>query len=314
MYPVYLFVGFMTLVTQGSSSGIVTLAVMLPVFYLLSVRDAERMESFWMLTVILGAACLAVRCVRLLFPESITYHEATTDLLTTGTVPWILCVVGLAGYCAVRYLMKKGRYPERFFLWCGRAGCIAAGVCAAGFLLLLVCNTLYPGSIGPLSEYEIFSFGPTWGSNRGATWMAGIQCFLKQDPAGMLLGVGPDCMAMYIHGGYDAALLQMVQDTFSVSLVLTNAHNEWLTMLVNCGILGAAAYIGIIISAIRRFWRGRKQHGLLSACALAILAYTVNNQFSFQQSMSTTTLFLMLGMGEALWRQHRRTDKKTRDV
>lgn len=40
-----------------------------------------------------------------------------------------------------------------------------------------------------------------------------------------------------------------------------------------------------------------------AVCGFCILAYTVNNMVSFEQAMSTPTMFLILGMGEAWLRR-----------
>jgi hypothetical protein len=41
---------------------------------------------------------------------------------------------------------------------------------------------------------------------------------------------------------------------------------------------------------------------MAGACGFAILAYTVNNLFSFQQAFSAVTVFIVLGMGETFVR------------
>lgn len=132
--------------------------------------------------------------------------------------------------------------------------------------------------------------------------MAGMQTFLDQNILGKLFGVGPDCMAMHIYNRGSEELKAMLTELFG-SAVLTNAHCEWLTMLVNTGIVGAAGYIGMIVSAIVRFIKERDGDAVVFACGLGLLAFTVNNIFSFQQAMNTTTMFLVLGVGEALHRQ-----------
>jgi Na+-driven multidrug efflux pump len=42
---------------------------------------------------------------------------------------------------------------------------------------------------------------------------------------------------------------------------------------------------------------------LAGACGFAVLAYIVNNIFSFQQALSAVTVFMVLGMGEAFVRK-----------
>lgn len=81
---------------------------------------------------------------------------------------------------------------------------------------------------------------------------------------------------------------------------LTNAHNEWLTILVDIGVLGLVSYAGMMISVIRNFLHAGKKSMLVGACGFCVLAYTVNNMFSFQQVMNISTVFVIMGIGENL--------------
>ena len=294
-------VGFGTLVTQGSSSGIVALLILLGVFYLFSMKDGEKLQRFWAGCSLLAAVCCITLVIRLIRPEAITYAETTTDLLTLTPLPVLM--LGVSLLC--RYLVKRScrSHCFRAGVWTalGITAWAAAGAAAAGYVILLVLNTRYPGCIGSLSQLGAFTFDSSWGSNRGITWTAGLTCFLDQDLLGKLLGVGPDAMGIYIHSGANPALKQLVEEYFG-SLMLTNAHNEWLTVLINEGLLGAAGYIALMVTAICRYLKAGKADPLAGAAGMGILAYTVNNVFSFQQVMSTSAVFLMLGIGEACLR------------
>lgn len=166
---------------------------------------------------------------------------------------------------------------------------------------LIAANTLRPGILGGLSSYPLFTFSEDWGSLRGATWKAGFMCFAEQDVLHKIVGAGPDSMweAISRHGSME--LRNMVQDKFN-NLHLTNAHNEWLTVLVNTGILGVIGYVGMMAGGIRSFLGERKKNAYVCACGFCLLAYTVNNFFSFQQAMSTPTIFALFGMGRAFQR------------
>ena len=91
----------------------------------------------------------------------------------------------------------------------------------------------------------------------------------------------------------------MVHDRFGGNR-LTNAHNEWLTVLVDIGVLGLVSYAGMMITAIRDFLRAGENKMLVGACGICVLAYTVNNMFSFQQVMNISTVFVIMGIGENL--------------
>ena len=60
----YVTIGFASLVTQGSSSGVVTLAVMLFVLFGMSVKDGRKMECFWQEMTLLSVACLITYILR----------------------------------------------------------------------------------------------------------------------------------------------------------------------------------------------------------------------------------------------------------
>lgn len=167
-------------------------------------------------------------------------------------------------------------------------------------MLLVLFNTVSGGELLEMtlvSKNEIFLFSPEWGSKRGATWTAGIRCFWEQNLLHKLVGVGPDCMAAFLHQNGSEELVSMVKQTFGTAR-LTNAHNEWLTILVDMGLLGFVGFVGMMTSAIKRYINDGKQHMVIGACGFGLLAYTINNMFSFQQSMSTPTIFVILAVGE----------------
>ena len=54
--------------------------------------------------------------------------------------------------------------------------------------------------------------------------------------------------------------------------------------------------------AVFRYLKAGRKDVLAGAAGMGILAYTLNNIFSFQQIMSTSVVFLLLGIGEACLR------------
>ena len=114
-----------------------------------------------------------------------------------------------------------------------------------------------------------------------------------------LFGVGPDCFNSYVmaYHGEEASL-------FWGEKMLTNAHNEWFTILINGGIFGAAAYAGIYVTAVVRFLRGRgKDLCLLTGIGAAVVSYMCYNFFCYQQVLCTPFIFILLGIGEYILRQ-----------
>ena len=57
-----------------------------------------------------------------------------------------------------------------------------------------------------------------------------------------------------------------------------------------------------MVTAIVRYLKAGREDALTGAAGMGILAYTLNNIFSFQQVMSTSAVFLLMGIGEACLR------------
>ena len=90
--------GFASLVTQGSSSGVVTLAVMLFVLFGMSVKDGRKMECFWQEMTLLSVACLItyiLRSCNVLSQE--LPMEKVTDILTFSAMSVIMTIVSVVG-------------------------------------------------------------------------------------------------------------------------------------------------------------------------------------------------------------------------
>ncbi len=296
----YVGIGFATLVTHGSSSGVLTMGVMFLVFFRLSASDGRRMELFWLEMVIFSLVCLGIFLLRTAEVLEITYVETTTELLTNTMLPVIMTIVSVMIYVWVKISNQKQCYPQKLFRWVTTFICGGVLILLGGFVVLMVVNTLGGGMITKMigmSQPNFLTFSPTWGSNRGATWMAGVLCFVEQDWLHKLFGSGPDCMVEFLYRQGSAELLSMVRECFG-NLRLTNAHNEWLTTLVNMGLMGFVSYVGMMVTAIRRMIGSSNHNMIAGAMGFCLLAYTINNMFSFQQSIGLSTMFILLAVGE----------------
>lgn len=305
----YVTVGFGALISQGSDSGIWTLGAVMIVMFWLSARDNGRMLMFWLIMTLLGCACVITYIVRSKMPpDRFLYNTGFAEFLISGRMPFIMTFVSLLALTGVAAVRKKEWYSEKAATILTGAVIVVMAVGISVFAALIAINTRRPGSIGPLSEYPIFTFSPAWGSKRGATWSAGWRCFLEQNTPHKLVGVGPDSMSAYLYRGGSAELVEMVKNIFGGS-TLTNAHNEWITVLVNTGILGFIAFGGMISTAIYRYLRKVGKNGIVCACGMCLLAYTANNIFSFQQAMNAATIFAVFGIGGAFLRIENTSDK-----
>lgn len=311
-------IGFATDVSQGSDSGLLVLAAITLILGCFAGKEKEGLRHFIELLLLFCVSLTGLFALQHLFPERNKYQTAGY-LFLTGK-PWGL-IFGVLLLCLYFFLFirKKncadGRTKtvknncdnkltgtaDRGIVWTYRAWQILTGLSAAALVLyigLLIFNTTHPGVIPALDGNALFTFNTSWGSSRGATWSIGIHTFLAQNFGHRLFGVGPDSMAAYLYQSDNSTLLAEVRATFGDKR-LTNAHGEWITVLVNTGLMGLLSFAAMIISAVGTLF-SRKQKTLAKACGLAVLCYTLHNIFSFEQMMNISQMYLVMGIGMAV--------------
>lgn len=294
----YVLAGFGTLATQGSDSGIVALVTVLLAMFCMSAPDAGMMLALSRIMLLLCGACAATLAIWKAVPERMNYRSGGMDILLSVRVLVPMTIVSFFFCLWVYRKRKKGTYSEKKmrYLAFGTAAAAVAGVVL--LISMAAVNTVRPGSLGPLSSSPLFTLSEAWGSNRGATWKAGWMTFTEQDILHKLTGVGPDAMWEEIRIRGSEGLQEMIKRNFG-NLNLVNAHNEWLTILVNTGLLGLTGFAGMMVTGIAGFLREGRRNPFACVCGLCLLGYTVNNIFSFQQAMGVAVIFSIFGMGRA---------------
>ena len=154
-------------------------------------------------------------------------------------------------------------------------------------------------SLGCVFGYGVWSLTASgtvaWGSGRGGLWRAAITGFLEGDWKQRFVGAGPDCFAEYIYGMPTASAWIQMEGHWANS-IFTNAHNEWLTQLINIGVPGMLAYLSVFVFGLKRY-RG------MPLGVLALGMYGVASLVGFQQVMNTPLLFVVLGICENRYRK-----------
>lgn len=310
-WHLYLFLAFAALVTNGSSSAYLALVAGGILLLFIAVRKPERMQALCGIAGDFLIACLFTFLLRTCLPGRFTYEEAAVNLFTFSYLPFFLLLPVLILQILLIVWKKKAYYPLRFLRGVCHVLALGLFLAAVVLVLLIVKNTGDPGSIGFLSKYPFFTFSKEWGSRRGVTWMAGLQAFAEQGFFRKLFGVGPDSMGEYIAQEASQKLQDLVYSVWpkEKNVRLTNAHNEWITLLVQTGLLGSLSFAGAQISAIIRWIKGflrREELLYAAACAAAVLVYLVHNMVSFQQILNGSAMFVILGLGENLLRSKNR--------
>lgn len=295
-------IALFTALIQGSDSGVLSFLVIFLVLFCLSAENGDRMQRlFELLIMTCGACVLGFIGDKIWVAEEVFPGQIVT--LTVRTVlPWLAGMVLTLVYYFIRKQNMTGQFPQKFFVTVRK---YLHWILLTGFVLYLVIltiNTLLPSGLGPFAQRGLFTFDKMWAAQRGGTWKAAFITWGDQDLWHKLVGVGPDGMWEYISSGVNASLMEMVSTQFGNQRLL-NAHGEWITNLVNLGVLGAVSFAGIMVSFICRGMKRGKKNAVFYLFALIALSYTVNNIFSFQTTMNISHIFIMMGVGESLLRK-----------
>ena len=289
---------------QGSDSGGIVLAAVFLVLFCGSVHSVHELKNYFGMVTLSMALFQGVRLIRFLFPQAMNMQTSITELLTQGNLTLIGFIV--AGVLYVVCLLFERKYKRQrgfllFWKWFRNVVFVLLGLGVVTYIALLIINTKGSTYIEGISDKGIFYFDEYFGNNRGATWMTGIALFGEMPFLQKLIGIGPDCFAEYAYRE-GSGVIEMLRQVFG-NATLTNAHNEWLTTLVNMGLLGLISYSGMFLSAMIRYLKNLSKNPWIYACGLAALCYTAHNMVSFQQALNGPIMFLVLAIGENLMRK-----------
>lgn len=301
---VFMTLGFCTLVTQNSDSAYFALAGALTVFLMISVGERQTLCRFTGMLTLFFASGKVMYFLMQIHPNPEFEADFVTRLMWTSGATWVL--LGFSLFAAiVLYMreMKMGprKYPEEAVRRLRLAVPVTVIAAIVGVILVMILQTrgMLPRSISDrLADVSYFTWHNEWGNGRGRIWQFSVKIFAEADVVHKLFGVGPDCFHSYVAARYSEE-----QALYWGKKQLTNAHNEWMTSLVNIGILGTVAYLGIYVTAIRRFCRMNQQNILLAGIAAACVSYMCYNFFCYQQVLCTPFIFLLMGIGEYILKE-----------
>ena len=301
---IFMTLGFCTLVTQNSDSAYFALAGALIVFLMICVGERQLMCRFLGTLTLLFASGKVMYFLMQVHPNPEFEADFVTNFMWTSGVTWALLVICLPATIALYAMQVKTgprKYPEAVVRRLRRAVPVTVTAVIVGLILIIILQTrgALPKSISDrLADVPYLTWHNEWGNGRGRIWKFSMKMFVEAKPRHKLFGVGPDCFHSYVAARYSEE-----QALYWGNRQLTNAHNEWMTSLVNAGILGTAAYLGIYVTAIKRFCRMQHRNLLLAGIAAACVSYMCYNLFCYQQVLCTPFIFLLMGIGEYIVRE-----------
>lgn len=316
---IYSAMAMMSLVTQNTDSAFLSLFVVMLVLFYLSF-EGKRKEFLEVILLILASFCF-MGIGQKIFVARVIPLDSLSLFVSQGMFVWIVFVVIMGIYLWIyrnvifvkRTGTKKKKRKEEFvqellpktLFW------IVLAIVAMAVLLVLLfifANTtgLLQNIFGYQSTNNYLLFDNQWGNGRGFAWKFAVATFAEMPFLQKLFGVGPDCFSAYA-ASVPEYLEQM--KAFWGNLVLTNAHNEYLTKLYTIGIVGLLAYVTMLVTGFTTFMRSRDKNSFLPAFSLCIASYMAHNIFCYEQVCCTPFFYILMGIGSNLI--HNQTKKST---
>lgn len=307
----YCMLGFMTVVTQNSDSAFMAMIFVLTGLFWLACQSNDKMERFLQIVIMMLLSFKIVGILQWVFSGRAVRLDALSAFLAQSTWTWVVLIAVLViyiGFLSVQQKKEAAKIPFSDTVRFGKQlrvivpASLAAGLLGAAVFIVLNTKGVLFRLFGFQSQNSYLLFDENWGSNRGFTWSFAGNVIWDMPVKSRLFGVGPDCFFPYCYSRSDYS--GQLRD-FWRGQNLTNAHNEFLNLLICIGIVGLLAFLGMLVCAVIRYLKRSHLHPLAAAGAIAVLAYAGHNFFCYQQVCCTPFLFLILGAAENVVRKKR---------
>ena len=173
----------------------------------------------------------------------------------------------------------------------GRLGAIAAVVllCAGGLIFLYLYGGRLGGFLYEASEVLHGRWKDEFGSSRIFIW----RHVLELVPDRLLLGGGPDTLGLRMEVGferYDEALDMVIRSS------IDDAHNEYLNILVNQGLLALICYLAMLGRAAVLWVKAAVRDPAAAICGGAVLGYCIQAFFGVTSPISAPYFWIALAL------------------
>ena len=139
----------------------------------------------------------------------------------------------------------------------------------------------------------------SFGSNRVTIWKE-VWRLIRERP---LLGGGPDTLGLRTELGFT----RYAENGTKLSVHVDNAHNEYLNLWVNGGLLALIPYLGLMTATVRRWWHQRDR-GVAGALCLGLTAWWGQGLFGLGLCIVSPLLWIGWGMAWNLFAEPRQED------
>ncbi len=293
-----LVVSTMAAVMQDSDSVYVAMLFVLLFLFVMFVHNLKEITRYFSMLSIIFISMQVLGVIQIIFEENMV---ELSDMVTLcqGTLMRAACVAVVLIWIMlllISHAKNTGKITlsdektERFIYVFKRVLLVLAALTIITLIVLIVLVTNFSDTydFGWMEDSKYFMFDDYWGTWRGMNWTASVKAYGGFNFWQKLFGVGPDCFYPYMNANFP-------EFTARWSSAICNAHNEFLTALIDVGLVGAVCYYGIFVSLIWMTKKHWKEKPMLLVLCTGVIGFFFNNMFSFMNIISTPLLFCICG-------------------
>ncbi len=291
-------VGLFILLLSGVSAGLVGIGLGISITIPIASNSKQSMKK----TLIAGS--LAALCVAVFKSLSVSYINRVTAIsFKFGGLSLILVLIAGAMMILlniINNLDKKYQWDEKKIRKILSIGIVTIAVAA------LAIVWAFPFANGTLASIHRFLHGEVdskLGSSRIQIW----QQVAKLVPEHLWFGGGPDTLAKrlaFSFQRYNAATGTNIQS------FIDTAHNDYLNILANTGILSLLAYVSALISLAFKALKSGFDNPVSAVLFIGLLCYLIQIFFSFSICIVAPFFWVVLGLLEAALSKNKNLETK----
>ena len=221
---------------MGADNVLLTLFFLVILMEAYTIRQSVLIKNYVELLFLFCIIFLPLRISHEFFNPPNNYPTPIFSWLCTTPIYWFFLILTILIYFLIN--SKNTRqyiysFWKLFFKYSGKTIVILLSL----YIVILGCSLIPLNIIESLPLPSFFRFSDSWGNGRGLTVKIGMTIFNNQTFFHKLFGIGPDSMSFYLYDQNNIFLYSDLLQAFD-NQILTNAHCDYITVLINTGILG----------------------------------------------------------------------------
>ena len=274
----------LVLLLSRVAGGVVALAVCVVICVPFVVSSTVALKRL----VDLCAGLFLVLALVFAFSHEYTYNGLTIAF-SIGTLSAFFLILCLITIAVSVFFLKKRTFSSKHIRRVLQIA-LYASVFAGGIAVYFWRPS--SGTVFELSRLMHGELGDKFGSGRILIWHKVLQLV----PSSLMFGGGPDTLVNRL----DFAFKRELQDSGKlITGVVDNAHNEFLGILVNMGLVSLLAYLGVLVVSFKNLVMCWSRSTYIPIIAPALLSYLVQAFFGLGLCLVTPLFWLWWALAMA---------------